>query len=71
MVKREVQRLLFRRAGYVGCMAQLIVGKDDSKTLMQAALTAIDDKPLVRGSEFEDNTSELTYAGPEIGTLYF
>ena len=71
IIKREVQRVMFRNAGYTGYIRQLIVGAGDSRTLMQATLRPITDKLLVRGSDFAEATVEQISAATEIGAPCF
>ena len=56
IVKRERERLLFKKANYSGCNATLVTNGSKS---FQAILSAVDGVRLVKGSDFDDTTGKL------------
>lgn len=67
IVRREQERLRFCVASYCGAVGTFTVG---SKTF-NALLAAVDNKRLVKGSDFEDETGDLTPEAREKGVRRF
>eukprot|EP00177_Eucheuma_denticulatum_P004940 GFKZ01008972.1.p1 GENE.GFKZ01008972.1~~GFKZ01008972.1.p1 ORF type:complete len:1015 (+),score=141.16 GFKZ01008972.1:115-3045(+) len=54
VVKREIERLKFRKATFCGCSAHF-----GPKGALEASLSTVDGKRLVRGSDFDPHTGHL------------
>lgn len=58
IVRREMARVVFVKAHYCGCSARFTVPGTD--TTFVGVLSAVDGTRMVRGSDFNDRTGELT-----------